>query len=112
MAGGLASVSICCDVKQHNYSRYCVTVATDTDVNMNVNTITVTGPRSRVAALYPLQNPAAGVGVGGEKTSPLLSPAPVAAHRPAQYAAQPAPSLTYLLFTSTNNYSDLFVALM
>ena len=44
---------------------------------MNVNTITVTGPRSGVAALYPLHNPAAGV--GGVKTSPLLSPAPVAA---------------------------------
>ena len=72
---------------------------------MNVNTITVTGPRSGVAALYPLHNPAAGV--GGVKTSPLLSPAPVAAQpSPAQ------PSLTYLLFTSTNNYSDLFVALM
>ena len=44
---------------------------------MNVNTITVAGPRSGVAALYPLHNPAAGV--GGVKTSPLLSPAPVAA---------------------------------
>ena len=107
MAGGLACVSTCCDVKQHNYSRYCVTVSTDTDVNMNVNTITVTGPRSGVAALYPLHNPAAGV--GGVKTSPLLSPAPVAAQHS---TAQPAPSLTYLLFTSTNNYSDLFEALM
>ena len=93
MAGGLASVSICCDVKQHNYSRYCVTVATDTDVNMNVNTITVTGPRSRVAALYPLQNPAAGV--GGVKTSPLLSPAPV--------AAQPSP-----VRSTAGTQSDLF----
>ena len=89
MAGGLASVSICCDVKQHNYSRYCVTVSTDTDVNMNVNTITVTGPRSRVAALYPLQNPAAGVGVGGVKTSPLLSPAPVAAQPGTQHSRHP-----------------------
>ena len=60
---------------------------------MNVNTITVTGPRSGVAALYPLHNPAAGV--GGVKTSPLLSPAPVAAQ---PSTAQPAPSLTYLLF--------------
>ena len=101
MAGGLACVSTCCDVKQHNYSRYCVTVSTDTDVNMNVNINTVTGP------LYPLHNPAAGV--GGVKTSPLLSPAPVAAQ---PSTAQPAASLTYLLFTSTNNYSDLFVALM
>ena len=107
MAGGLACVSTCCDVKQRNYSRYCVTVSTDTDVNMNVNTITVAGPRSGVAALYPLHNPAAGV--GGVKTSPLLSPAPVAAQ---PSTAQPAASLTYLLFTSTNNYSDLFVALM
>ena len=88
MAGGLASVSICCDVKQHNYSRYCVTVATDTDVNMNVNTITVTGPRSRVAALYPLQNPAA-AGVGGVKASPLLSPAPVAAQPGTQHSRHP-----------------------